>query len=77
VSAIVVGRDYRFDALTAIENSLVSALDVALPQRGVVYKEVTSVTDDERVLVVRGVVWTLEGDEPIVRLRETLVREHG
>jgi hypothetical protein len=53
----------------------VGALWVALPERAVVvYKEAGSVADDECVFVVGDAVWAFKGDEPVVRLLESLVR---
>jgi hypothetical protein len=68
VPAVVMGHCHRFDSPTMVENPLVRALGVTLPQRVVVYKEVARITDNECVLMVRDVIRTLERKEPIVSL---------
>ena len=69
VPNIVVRRYHRRYSLALVENPLVGALRVVLPEDIVVDKETRGVANDESILMVGSVVGALEGDEPVVCCR--------
>lgn len=66
VPNIVVGCNHCLNPVVVVQDSLVGASSVSLPEDVAIYKECGSVMDDKGVLMIGNISRTVEGDEPVV-----------